>query len=137
LVELRDRLEGVKLFFEFRRDDWNRRAVLDFLRQLDVGWCSVDEPALPGLLPPDHHVTNGTGYVRLHGRNRDAWWKNPGGERKNRYDYLYSPEELKDWVGKIRNLLSGTDRTFVFFNNCYSGQAADNARIMQELLFGS
>jgi uncharacterized protein YecE (DUF72 family) len=49
---------------------------------------------------------------------------------------LYSSEELADWVGKIRNLLSGTDRTFVFFNNCYAGQAADNARIMQELLFG-
>jgi uncharacterized protein YecE (DUF72 family) len=136
LVELRERLGGVKLFVEFRRDDWNRAPVFEFLRRLDLGWCSVDEPPLPGLLPPEHHVTNGTGYVRLHGRNRDAWWKSGPGADKDRYDYLYSPAELKDWVTKIRNLLSRTDRTFVFFNNCYSGQAADNARIMQELLFG-
>jgi uncharacterized protein YecE (DUF72 family) len=135
LIKLREEFSGVKLFVEFRRAEWNRPQVFDLLRRLGLGWCSVDEPPLPGLLPPDYHVTNGTGYVRLHGRNRDTWWKT-GDKGKSRYDYLYSSEELADWVGKIRNLLSGTDRTFVFFNNCYAGQAADNARIMQELLFG-
>jgi uncharacterized protein YecE (DUF72 family) len=76
-------------------------------------------------------VTNGTGYVRLHGRNRDSWWGKSG---KDRYDYLYSKEEMQEWVQKIRAMLGSTDRTFVFFNNCYAGQAADNARVMQELL---
>jgi uncharacterized protein YecE (DUF72 family) len=132
LTQLREKLAGPKLFVEFRRDEWLKRPVLDLLRRLDLGWCSVDEPALPGLLPPEHHVTNGTGYVRLHGRNRDTWWK---GNAKDRYDYLYSKDELAEWVRKIRSVLSETDRTFVFFNNCYAGQAADNARVMQELLF--
>lgn len=133
LADLRARLAGVPLFVEFRRDEWNKAPVLDLLRRLGLGWCSVDEPQLPGLLPPDHHVTNGTGYVRLHGRNRDAWWK---GDAKDRYDYNYSKDELGEWALKIRALLTKTDRTFVFFNNCYAGQAADNARVMQELLFG-
>ena len=94
----------------------------------------MDEPNLPGLVPPAHHVTNGTGYVRLHGRNADTWWQ---GNAKDRYDYSYTKDELGDWVRKIRGLLAKTDRTFVFFNNCYAGQAADNARVMQELLFGA
>jgi uncharacterized protein YecE (DUF72 family) len=132
LVELREKLAGPKLFVEFRRDEWLKRPVLDLFHRLDLGWCSVDEPPLPGLIPAEHHVTNGTGYVRLHGRNRETWWK---GNAKDRYDYLYSKEELGDWVRKIRGLLAQTDRTFVFFNNCYAGQAADNARVMQELLF--
>ncbi len=133
LAELRERLPGTKLFIEFRRDDWLKEPVLDLLRRLDLGWCSVDEPRLPGLVPPEHHTTNGTGYVRLHGRNSDTWWR---GNAKERYDYSYSKDELGDWVRKIRALLAKTDRTFVFFNNCYAGQAADNARVMQELLFG-
>jgi uncharacterized protein YecE (DUF72 family) len=129
--DLREGLPELPLFVEFRRDEWNRDPVFRYLEQLDVGWCSVDEPDLPGLLPPVHQVTNGTGYVRLHGRNRESWWGKSG---KDRYDYLYSKSELEDWVRKIRAMLSRTDRTFVFFNNCYAGQAADNARVMQELL---
>lgn len=133
LLQLREKLPAVKLFVEFRRDEWLKRPVLEFLRKHDLGWCSVDEPPLPGLLPPEHHVTNGTGYVRFHGRNQDTWWK---GNAKDRYDYNYAKEELAEWVRNIRNLVASTDKTFVFFNNCYAGQAADNARVMQELLFG-
>lgn len=133
VIDLRAKLGDIPLFVEFRRDEWDRPAVHELLRRQGLGWCSVDEPALPGLMPPEHRVTNGTGYVRFHGRNRDTWWK---GNAKDRYDYSYSKDELNEWVGKIRGLLAATDRTFVFFNNCYAGQAADNARVMQELLFG-
>jgi len=53
-----------------------------------------------------------------------------------RYDYLYSEEELKEWVGKIRELAAGTKKTFVFFNNCHAGQAATGAKLMRRLLEG-
>ncbi len=132
LVDLRRRLPDVPLFVEFRREEWNREPIFRFLETNRLGWCSVDEPDLEGLLPPVHRVTNGQAYVRLHGRNRDAWW---GRSSKDRYDYLYSKGELAEWVRKIRSTLAKTERTFVFFNNCYAGQAADNARLMQELLF--
>ena len=51
-----------------------------------------------------------------------------------RYDYLYSEEELKEWVGKIRELATTTKKTFVFFNNCHAGQAATSAKLMRTLL---
>jgi uncharacterized protein YecE (DUF72 family) len=133
LLEIREKLPEVPLFAEFRRDDWNREAVFRMLEQHGIGYCSVDEPDLPGLMPPVHRVTNGVAYVRLHGRNRDSWWGRSG---KDRYDYLYTREELREWVRKIRSTLGKARSTFVFFNNCYAGQAADNARVMQELLFG-
>ncbi|MDP6802608.1 MAG: DUF72 domain-containing protein [Gemmatimonadota bacterium] len=131
LADLRRRLPEIPLFVEFRREEWAREAVYRFMEDHRLGWCSADEPNLPGLLPPVHQVTNGTGYVRLHGRNRDAWWGRSG---KDRYDYLYSDKELTDWAKKIRHAAGQADRTFVFFNNCYAGQAAENARVMQELV---
>ena len=62
------------------------------------------------------------------------WWgRTPGGDR---YDYLYSNDELKDWVTRIRGLAAEAKKTYVFFNNCHAGQAATNARLMQQMLRG-
>ena len=61
----------------------------------------------------------------------------PAGSRQLlRYDYLYSEDELKEWVGKIRDLAANTKKTFVFFNNCHAGQAATSAKLMRRMLEG-
>lgn len=120
----------IPLFIEFRHSDWNSPEIYRFLEEEGIGYCSVDEPQLNGLLPPDSRETNGTGYVRFHGRNEKNWW---GGEG-DRYDYLYSDEELQEWVDKIRDLERVTERTFVFFNNCHAGQAVRGAKRLQSML---
>jgi uncharacterized protein YecE (DUF72 family) len=120
------------LFVEFRHESWDTPGTYEFLRREGIGFSAVDEPRLPGLMPPVSLDTNGVGYVRLHGRNAVAWWS--GGEAGDRYDYLYSDEELGEWVERIRELDGKTGRAFVFFNNCYAGQAVRGARRMQELL---
>ena len=51
-----------------------------------------------------------------------------------RYQYLNSAEELKEWVRKVAELADQARRTYLFFNNCHAGQAARNAKLMQELL---
>ena len=53
-----------------------------------------------------------------------------------RYDYLYSEDELREWMGKLRDLNATTVKTFVFFNNCHAGQAATSAKLMRRLLEG-
>jgi uncharacterized protein YecE (DUF72 family) len=53
---------------------------------------------------------------------------------RDRYDYDYSEAELKEWLGKIAGLAEQARRTYLFFNNCHAGQAARNAKLMQELL---
>jgi uncharacterized protein YecE (DUF72 family) len=120
------------LFVEFRRAEWDKEETYRFLEDERIGFCAVDEPSLPGLMPPVARATNGFGYVRLHGRNAKAWW---GGEGAgDRYDWLYSDDELKEWVGRARELDRAAAQTFVFFNNCYAGQAVRGAKRMQELL---
>ncbi|NLJ60750.1 MAG: DUF72 domain-containing protein, partial [Firmicutes bacterium] len=106
--------------------------TFDLLRSHSLGFCAVDEPRLPGLVPPIAEATSALGYVRFHGRNAKKWWKHdtPG----ERYDYLYQEAELKEWIPKIRQVADKTEKTYVFFNNCHSGQAAENARMLQTML---
>ncbi|UCE02928.1 MAG: DUF72 domain-containing protein [Candidatus Latescibacterota bacterium] len=133
VAELRERFANHPLFVEFRHAGWAIEPVFAWLRKLAIGWVSVDEPDLPGLLPREARATSDVGYVRLHGRNAENWWE-PGRGGGDRYDYLYSQEELQEWVRKIRSLLQETRRTYVFFNNCHAGKAPSNAQAMKELL---
>lgn len=119
------------LFVEFRHESWLRAVVTRFLQDNQIGYCCVDEPKLQGLIPPQEIVTNGIGYVRFHGRNATTWWDSGKGDR---YDYQYSPEELGEWVQRIRVMREKSDKLYLFFNNCHMGQAVINAKQMTELL---
>jgi uncharacterized protein YecE (DUF72 family) len=159
LVELQERMEGVPLFIEFRHSSWVGDDVFDFLEHESLGYVSVDEPQISGLLPPVARATGPLAYVRFHGRNKKSWHRRgdgtegpearpsaaPGAARGAkpprerdrqllRYDYLYSEAELKEWADKIRDLNQKAQKTFVFFNNCHVGQAATNAKLMRKLL---
>jgi uncharacterized protein YecE (DUF72 family) len=131
LKRIRDRMGTRPVFVEFRHDSWAREETFDELREMGHGFCVVDEPKLRGLFPPLCRETNGTGYVRFHGRNADAWWARDG---RDRYDYDYSDRELRGWIDMIQELDSWTTDTYLFFNNCHAGRAARNALRMEELL---
>ena len=118
------------LFVEFRHDSWDKKEVYDSLKANEIGFCSVDEPALPGLFPPKAIATTDIGYIRFHGRNSANWW----GEGGDRYDYLYSEKELKEWKIKIESLKSDTNKIYLFFNNCHLGQAVRNAKMLMNLI---
>ena len=133
LAGFRDRFAGIPLVVEFRGREWLDDAVLDYLREREMGFCAVDEPQFKTLMPPIAVATSPIGYIRFHGRNYQEWWK--GGEGgKERYDYLYRKEELEEWVPKIQHVASETQRVYVFMNNCFQGQAAANAVDMRKLL---
>jgi uncharacterized protein YecE (DUF72 family) len=128
---LQETLAPRPLFAEFRHGSWVRRETFALLESAGIGHVAVDEPRLPGLFPPIVRPTGRVGYVRLHGRNADAWWSGDGSAR---YDYLYNDRELAEWAEAIRQLEAHSTDTFVFFNNCHAGQAAQNALRMAELL---
>lgn len=132
LRKFRQELEDVPLVIEFRNAGWVGEDVFDLLRGLEVGYCCVDEPRLKGLVPPVEVATSRVGYVRFHGRNAEKWWHHE--HAWERYNYLYSAEELQEWVPKIQQLADQTDKTYVFFNNHYQGKAGHNAAQMAELL---
>jgi len=87
---------------------------------------------------PSAEATSAVGYVRLHGRRYDTWFsddaKIPAHER---YNYLYSPEELSPWVSRVRKVSEQARNTFVITNNHFQGKAVVNALQLISILKGS
>ncbi|MFC1974496.1 DUF72 domain-containing protein, partial [Chloroflexota bacterium] len=122
----RERLGGLPVVIEFRKAQWLKGEVFDWLRHHDLGFCCVDEPQLPNLLTPLAEATTKIGYVRFHGRNSAKWWQHE--HAYERYDYSYTQQELSEWLPKIRKLDSIAEKTFVFANNHWRGQAVSTIR---------
>lgn len=79
-----------------------------------------------------------TAYIRLHGRNAEAWYSHEEREgEKNgsgRYRYDYSDAELCEFVSVVQHALMEGKRTAVFFNNHPDGSGAINARRLKEMI---
>ncbi|HOF39043.1 MAG TPA: DUF72 domain-containing protein [Candidatus Hydrogenedentes bacterium] len=121
------------LALEVRHASWNRPEVFDELARREIAFCNVDQPLFSGSLGPTARVTARVGYVRLHGRNAGDWFREDAG-RNERYDYLYSLEELNPWLQKIERLRERAAELYVITNNHYRGQAVVNAFELQTAL---
>ena len=134
------KLRQYRLAMEFRNNVWlseqNRAATFDFLRRNDLPFVCVDEPqGFKSSVPPMAEVTSDTGLVRFHGRNNETWEKKGIGPAQ-RFNYLYTEDELKTWAREIAEISGQTSQMHVLFNNCYEDKAVVNARQMC-LLLGS
>jgi len=128
----KQRLRQYKLAIEFRHSSWlnskNRERTLTFLRDNDLALVCVDEPqGFKSSMPPIAEATSDIGVIRFHGRNTGTWEKR-GATVAERFNYLYSEAELREWVPKIQELASKTRQLHVLFNNCYQDKAVINAR---------
>lgn len=126
------RLPDLPLVVEFRHDSWLTQHTLTLLRELGLGFCNVDMPPLPGLLPKTAFVTSPTAYVRLHGRNKEKWWQHE--HAWERYNYAYSVQELQEWVSPLLQMNREAPNLFVFANNHWQGQSVATVRQLQMLL---
>ncbi|MBD3225798.1 MAG: DUF72 domain-containing protein [Caldithrix sp.] len=131
LRRIKEGLEYIPLFVEFRNDSWLKPQIYDLLSYHDIGYVNVDEPPLRGLLPPQHIVTTNTAYIRFHGRNENQWWRGKGSDR---YDYEYREQELIEWLNHLSEIMKKTHKSYFFFNNHPRGQAVKNARQMMRIL---
>lgn len=136
----KERLPQYGVAIEFRNNVWlsekNQATTLDFLRRNDLAFVCVDEPqGFKSSVPPVADVTSDIGLVRFHGRNTETWEKKGIGPAE-RFNYLYSEEELEPWAGKIGELASQAREMHVLFNNCHQDKAVVNARQIS-LMLGS
>ncbi len=147
----REQLAGDEMLVEFRHRSWlddeHRAASLAFLERLGATYVTVDAPrseTARNLVPTVVATTSPTAYVRFHGRNL-ATWNTRGRSAAARFDYLYSDEELGEWIEPLRELAARSDQVFALFNNNASSpdpenplrrvaQAATNARQLRRLL---
>jgi uncharacterized protein YecE (DUF72 family) len=123
------------LVVEVRHSSWNQAQILERLRGLGVGFCNIDQPVIGNSLAPSDHVTMPVGYVRLHGRNYEHWFAS-NDNPEERYNYLYSLEELKSWAERIASIARSADVTFVITNNHFQGKALANALQLISILRG-
>jgi uncharacterized protein YecE (DUF72 family) len=119
------------LFVEFRNWTWNQPGICEFFKENDIAYVNVDQPRLKGLLPPQQLITSPKSYLRFHGRNEKEWWK---GTNITRYDYLYTKDELNDWMIRISHLLKKSYKTYIFFNNHPQGKAVKNAIMLKQMI---
>ena len=126
----RGQLDGDEMLVEFRHRSWlddeNREATLTFLEQLGATHVIVDAPKTEAknLVPTVLALTGPTLYVRFHGRNA-ATWNRRGGSAAERFDYLYSEDELREWVEPLRELAGKAQAAYALFNN--NARSADPA----------
>jgi uncharacterized protein YecE (DUF72 family) len=132
LQDLRSGLEDLPVVIEFRDEAWVSEETFTQLEQLGFGFCCVDEPRLPGLMPPHIQATSDIAYVRFHGRNAEKWWQHD--HAWERYDYSYNEQELKEWIPRIKELEATAPLTLVYANNHYRGQSVDTLRKLDSLL---
>ena len=133
LAFIRGQWPDLPLAAEFRHRSWvDDERTFDFLRDQRIAYCCVDEPRMQDLVPPVTAVTAPLAYVRFHGRNSEKWYR--AEHAWERYNYLYSEAELREWVEPVRQLQADAAEVLIFFNNHYSGSAAQNALEFAELL---
>jgi len=128
LAALLRRFSEYPLAVELRHATWNDAGLFALLREHRTAFCNIDQPVIGRSIEPSDEITSSIGYVRLHGRRYDTWFSDdPSIPPHERYNYLYSPEELAPWNQRIRTMIERTRKTFVITNNHYLGKGVVNA----------
>lgn len=112
------------LALEVRHGSFQRDEFFAFLAEHRVAFVNIDQPLFGDSVRPSDIATSDVSYVRFHGRNYEKWFAHE--EAWERYNYLYTQEELEPWVGRIEALAQGTD-VYAITNNHFRGQAIVNA----------
>lgn len=135
LAFCRMQLPDDRLAIEFRHASWfddRTQRTLDFLAQHGLALVCIDAPQIRSIPHPPYVTTSDVAYVRLHGRNRQAWFQRAA-TAAQRFKYLDSDDELRQCAAKIRQLRTA-QAVHVIFNNCYQDYGVRNALTMQHLL---
>ena len=126
------------LAVEVRHSTWAQKNFYRLLHERGVGFCNIDQPVIGNSIKPADRATSSIGYVRLHGRRYDTWFTNdPAVPPYERYNYLYSIEELEPWAERIKKVSSHAEKTFVITNNHFQGKGVVNALELIRLVTGN
>jgi uncharacterized protein YecE (DUF72 family) len=140
--EARESLTGLLQAFrdypvavELRHKSWSDRIAetLTLLNGFAAAWVQIDEPKFRFSIR-QNYLPNVEGfyYMRLHGRNVKNWWKHDKSE--DRYDYLYSGEELQEFsetADAVRRLVK---KLYLYTNNHFSAKSVANAAMIKQQL---
>jgi uncharacterized protein YecE (DUF72 family) len=134
LNELTQIFAPLPMAIEFRHKSWLHPQTLETFRERGLAFCNIDQPLVDrNCLPPTEVVTADFAYVRFHGRNIENWFSEKS-NRDERYNYLYSEDELEPWVERIQRMRHKAQRVFILMNNHFAGKALINAIQLRQKL---
>jgi uncharacterized protein YecE (DUF72 family) len=129
---LLEALADYSLAVELRDRSWSDALLttLALLGEHGAAWVQIDEPKFrfsvrQNGLPNVAEFY----YMRLHGRNARQWWKHDRSE--DRYDYLYSPEELKPFSETVTAVRTLVRKSYLYLNNHFAAKAVADATEMK------
>jgi uncharacterized protein YecE (DUF72 family) len=124
-----------KVAVELRHKSWSDRMgdTLTMLNAFGAAWVQIDEPKFK-LSIRQNYLPNVQGfyYMRLHGRNADKWWRHDKSE--DRYDYLYSADELKEFTETADAAKRLVKKLYLYTNNHFSAKSVANATMIKQQL---
>ena len=138
IVRCRKSIPDYRIAVEFRQDSWmdseHIEKTIEFLAENEIAYITVDGPQQSTeRTPPVCAVTsNALAVVKFHGRDAETWEKRRSAD--NQPGYIYSEEELAEWVCPIRQMAEQAQEVHVIFNNKSYNYAQTNSRQMMELL---
>ena len=135
IKKLRDIFSDISCFVEVRQSSWNNNRALEFFKENELTFCTIDQPQIGQAIEFEPIITNDKAYIRFHGRNAEAWKKSLSNfgkpktyeEQSSRYSYLYSPGELIEIEQKIKSIQHKVKEINVIMNNHPQGDAVANA----------
>lgn len=136
----RDLLDPLVPLVEFRHRSWldeeERGDTLSFLERHGLAYVSVDAPRTraSNVVPPIAAATHPVAYVRFHGRNWKTWNIRNARTSGERFDWLYSEDELTEWAEPLAGLAKRAEEAYAMFNNNRNDYAPQGARMLRRLL---
>jgi uncharacterized protein YecE (DUF72 family) len=135
LSDLLRRLASYPVAVELRHRSWSDRLgdTLGLLNGFNAAWVQIDEPKFRFSIR-QNYLPNVTGfyYMRLHGRNAAQWWRHDKSE--DRYDYLYSNDELKEFSETADAARRLVKKLYLYTNNHFSAKSVANAAMIKQQL---
>jgi uncharacterized protein YecE (DUF72 family) len=105
---------------EFRHESWDREETWALLRKYNIANTITDSPIefLSRLVV----TASSHSFVRWHGHGRQVW-----------YNYRYTEQELRPWIGKLDLIGKKVPLTYAYFNNHYAANAPANLLQLLEM----
>jgi len=140
LAAVRALLDPLVAIVEFRHRSWmeedERADTLSYLERQGLAYVSVDSPRTraSNVLPPIAAATHRLAYVRFHGRNWRTWNVRGARSSADRFDWMYSADELAEWVEPLGRLAEEAEEVYAMFNNNRYDYAPRSAAELRRLL---
>jgi uncharacterized protein YecE (DUF72 family) len=135
LAQLLRAFRDYPLAVELRHRSWSDAVggTLSMLNAFGAAWVQIDEPKFRFSIR-QNFLPNVTSfyYMRLHGRNAAQWWRHARSE--DRYNYLYSADELKEFsvvAGAAKELVK---KSYLYTNNHFAAKSVVNAVMLKAQL---